>query len=170
MTLNIKRPDVPHIHITTTPDSQISLWVTNFHSVLLYRQRISSYLWLVHRIIPKWHWTLKGQRYPIYMLQLPPCQKFHSICSTASLFRVIGQFEISALNDPQMTLTTKGLKVSIYRYMLQLPPSPKNHSVLLYGQPFLSYRSFLHKCTVWLKMTLNSKRSKVPHIHTASVQ
>ena len=33
----------------------------------------------VHRMTPKWHWTLKGQRYLIYFELLPMSPKFHSV-------------------------------------------------------------------------------------------
>ncbi len=70
-----------------------------FHSVLLYGQRFSRQ---VHRMTPKM--ILNTKR-----LQLPQSPKFHSIL--ASRFRVKGHFETSALNDPNMTLNTKKIKI-----------------------------------------------------------
>ncbi len=114
---------------------------------------------------PEWHWTLKCQRYPMHMLQLPQVPNFTLLHSkrTASHFWVTGQFEISAPNDPKMILNTKRPRHPIY--MWQVPPSPNFHSILLFSQSFSSYRPFWYKCTKWPKVTFNSKRSKLPHVH-----
>ena len=64
---------------------------------------------------PKMTLTLKGQRYPIYILQLPPSilpppprvPNFTPYRSTASYFQVTGHFERSAPNDPKVFFNTK---------------------------------------------------------------
>ena len=66
MTFDTKTWEVPHVHVTTTPESQISIhfaprWVA-FELQAILRQ----VYWMMTP------WTLEGQRYPIYMLQLPP--------------------------------------------------------------------------------------------------
>ncbi len=127
-------------------------------------------------------WTLRGQRFPT-------SPKFHSFRSVA------GHFETSALNEHIITVypchpefhsvslygqpfssyrpftgiwdkctkwpqndikTLKGQRYSIY--ILQLPPSSKYQSAL-------PYRPFCENCIKWHQMTLNIKRSKVPHMH-----
>ena len=75
MTLHTKRSKVPCIHVTTTPDSQISLCFT-LRSIVF---RLQAILRQLHWLTPKWPWRLKGQRYPIYILELTPSPKFHSI-------------------------------------------------------------------------------------------
>ena len=62
-----------------------------------------------------------------------------------------------------MTLYTTG-GCTIYMYVLLVSTIPKFQSVSLYGQLFSTYGPFWEKCTKWPKMTLNSARSKVPHI------
>ncbi len=66
MALNTKRSKVPHTHITTVHDSQISFTFALEPVVF----QIQAILRQMHWMILKWCWTLKGQRYPIYMLQL----------------------------------------------------------------------------------------------------
>ena len=86
MTLKTKRSKVLHIHVTITPKSQISLrvalWPAVFTLQAIFKQ--------VHQITPKWPLTLKGQRYPIYMLQLPLLPNCSLFCCTAGCFQVKG--------------------------------------------------------------------------------
>ena len=42
--------------------------------------------WQVQRMTPKWHWTLKGQRYPIYFELLPTSRNVTPFCSTIARF------------------------------------------------------------------------------------
>ncbi len=70
--LNILRSNVPHIHVTTTPVPQISLSFT-LRPVFYGNFETSA------PNDPKWHWTPKGQRCHIYMLQPVPGPKFHSV-------------------------------------------------------------------------------------------
>ena len=69
---------------------------------------------------PKWWWTLKAQRYPIYD-HYPWVPNYSPICSTASHFWVTGHFE-----------TLRG-------------QSPKFHSASLYRRCF----QVTDKCTEW---------------------
>ncbi len=94
----------------------------------------------------------------------PRLPNFTPFGFTASRFRVTGQFETSALNDPKTTLNTKTSKVP--HIHLTTTPTPKFHSISLHGQPILSYRPHWDNAPNDPKMALNTKRSKVPHIHS----
>ncbi len=96
MTLNTKRSNVAYIHVTTTPESQIS----PCFSVRTVAFELQAILRQVHWMTPKLPWTLKGQRYPVYMIKLLMSPNFTPFCSTASHFWVAGHFEPSAPNDP----------------------------------------------------------------------
>ncbi len=50
-------------------------------------------------------------------------------------------------------------------YILFVPLTPIFHSVLPYRQLFLSYRAFCDNTLSDHKMTMNTTRSKVPHMH-----
>ncbi len=78
MTLNTRRSKLPHIHVTTITQFQISLRFALWPSVF----GLQDILGQMHWMTPKWPWTLRGQRYSICMWQLPPTPKFH----TASLY------------------------------------------------------------------------------------
>ncbi len=58
----------------------------------------------------KWPLKLRDQRYPKYDILLSASPKFHLFRSTAKRFRVTGQFETSAPNDPKMTINTERSK------------------------------------------------------------
>ncbi len=99
ITLNTKRSKGPNVHVTTTTDSHIS---PTFRSTML-RLAISEVLAIfyfpighnirlqssfvykslnsvqVYWMTPKWHWTPKGQRHPIYIWQLPSSPRFISL-------------------------------------------------------------------------------------------
>ncbi len=89
MALDTKRSRAPHIHVTRTAESQISLsfvlWLTVFEvqAILRHMQRLT---------LSKTHWILKGQRYPIYISQLPTSPKFHPVLLYGHLF-----FELKAI-------------------------------------------------------------------------
>ncbi len=91
----------PHIHITTTPDSQISICCTVSHF------RITGHFESNAPNDTKMTFTfrtLKDQRYPDIHIQLPWNPKFQPI----SLYRQsFLNYIASALNDPKMTLDTK---------------------------------------------------------------
>ncbi len=82
MTLNTKRRNVHRMYPTTTPESQMPLhfaiWSTVFELMATSRQ--------VLRTTPKWHWTLKGTRYLIYVLLVPPRHKIQSILLHGQVF------------------------------------------------------------------------------------
>ncbi len=101
--LNTKRWTVPHIHVATTPEWQISL---RFALRLAFIELWAS-LKQVHWITPKWPWTLKCQRYHIYMLKVSI-----SLYDVFRRFRVTGHFETSAPNDSKITLNTERSKVT----------------------------------------------------------
>ena len=58
MNLDIKRSKVPHLHVTTTHDSQLTVGP----AVFKWRAILTQVQW----ITPQRHWTLKCERYPIY--------------------------------------------------------------------------------------------------------
>ncbi len=108
------------------------------------------------------------------MLKLHPILKFQ-FCYMTSPFRVTGHFETSEPSDPppkKNEIETKRLNVlHIYITTAPPPPSTKFQSVLLYRQPFSSYTPYRDKFTKWTQndnVKLNTKRSKVPHMHIAT--
>ncbi len=94
---------------------------------------------------------------------LPRVPNFTPFCSTANLF------ELQAILRQVHQMTSKWrwtLKDRKYfTYMLQLPATAKFHFISLYSQPFSSNRPFETTAQNDPKMTVNTKRSKVPHIH-----
>ncbi len=135
-----------------------TLWLAIFE--------LQAILRTVHQMTPKWPWTLKGQKYPMYILQLPRVTDFTPFRSTASCSRVTGHFETSALNDSKMTLNTKRSKVPhkccrpyIYYNYPWVPKFPSLHS--RFQVPGHVKRSVPNDP----QMTLNTKSSKVPHIY-----
>ncbi len=114
MTLTTETLNITHIHFKTTPNSQIALRFDLWTAIL----ELQIILIQVHRMTPKWLWTRKGKRHPIYMLQLPPESQFlrHFTLRTAV-------FELQTILD---------------------------------------------KCTNWPKMILNTKMSKITHIHSTT--
>ncbi len=99
MTLNNKQ--------STTPASQIAL----IYALQLASFEVNTILRQVYRMKSIWPWTLKGQSYPIYMLQQPRVPNFTPFLSTGSRFRVSGHFET---RDTQIKLKTKLLKLPIH--------------------------------------------------------
>ncbi len=66
MTLNPTRSKVPHIRVTSVPESQITLRFAIRPAVF----EIEAILRQVDRMTSIWPWTLQGQRYPTYELQI----------------------------------------------------------------------------------------------------
>ncbi len=105
-TLNTKRSNVPHTHVVTNPESQISLcfalWVAIFELQAILRQ--------VHQKTPKWPGTLEGHMHPIYIYDNWLPRTFHS-------FWLYGQPFLSnspswyKYTDSKLTLNTKRSKV-----------------------------------------------------------
>ena len=148
MTLNTKRSKVLNIQITTTPESKISL---NF-ALRPAISQIQAILREVHRMILKWLWTQKGQRYPICMLQQPPSPRFHPYALHRHPFSSYRPFWDKCTERPQMTLNTKRSKVPHICCISNL--SPNFHPISLYGQPFSSYRPICDKYTKWSQHNL----------------
>ncbi len=120
MTLNTKRSKVlSHLRCVSTPKFQFSLRFALQPDVF----KLQANLRYVHRMTSKWHWILKDQRYPIYMLQLdyPRLPNFGPFSSTSSHFLVTSQSETSALNDFQMTLNTKRSNITQVYKMYKYP-------------------------------------------------
>ncbi len=86
----------------------------------------------VHQMNPKWHWTLRGQVHPLYVLLLPKSPKFQSLSVT-------GHFGTSATNDPKMTLNTTRSKI-LHIYVISISASIS--VLLLYDEPFSRPRTF----------------------------
>ncbi len=67
--------NVPHICSISVPESQISLsfalWPAFF--------KLQAILRKVHKRTQKWHWTLQGQMYPIYVVLMSLSLEFHSV-------------------------------------------------------------------------------------------
>ncbi len=133
--MNTTRSKVPHIGVTSIPESQISVSFALRPDVL----KVHAILRKVHQMTKKWPWTLQGQRYPIYVLleYCPWVPNFSRFPSTTSCFRVLGQFETSALNDPKMTLdTTRSNTPHIYVTGTPPPPNSKFNSPHFALSPF----------------------------------
>ncbi len=64
-----------YVCVTSVLDSQILIRFALRPAVF----EIQASLGQVHQMTPKWHWTLQGQRYPIYVLLLSTSSKVHSI-------------------------------------------------------------------------------------------
>ncbi len=159
MILNTKRSNVPHIHTTAA----------KFQSVLRYGELFSSYrtfLRQVHRKTTQRPRTLKGQRYPIYMLQLPRVPDFTPFCSTASRVWVTGHFETSAPKDPKMILNTKTSKVP--HMPIYIGELPNFNPFCSMASRFRVTDSFETSAQKAYKMTLNTKGQRYPvHVTTA---
>ncbi len=118
---------------------------------------------------PKWPCTLKGQRYPIHILPLPTTPKFHpSLLHGYTLgldvFKLHTPFWDKCTKWPQIILNNKickGTPHTGYNYP-QLP----NFSVFrTMTSRFADTDHFDTSALNDPKMTLNTKRSKVIHIH-----
>ncbi len=119
MALNTLYTHTLYTHVTSTQTRK-------FQSFSLYGHPSSSYIPFWDKCTqwpPKWRWTLIGQRYPIYMLQLPPSPKIRSVLLYGQPFWVTGHFETSAPNDIKMTLNTKRSKMPhiIYNNYSRVP-------------------------------------------------
>ncbi len=75
MTLNTKRSKEPLIHVPSTPEPKISIHFALQSAVF----QVQAILRNAQQMTSKWPWTLQGQRYPIYLIQVSPSPKFHSI-------------------------------------------------------------------------------------------
>ena len=142
---------IPNIHVTS-----YSYQVPNFTLIRPTgtRFRVTGHFETTGPSDPKRVWTVKGQRCPIYMLQVSTSPICHSYYSTAGHLWVTGHFETCASNNPQMTLNFKRSKaryICMYTIYVTTTPESEIHSASFCSQPFLSYRPF------WLKMVCNSK-------------
>ena len=117
-------------------------------------------------MIPKWPWTLQGQKCPIYLLQVPQRPLFHSVSFYGQRFSSYRTIWDNCTKCPKMTLNSKRSKV--HHMHVITTPRPNFHTVSSYGQRFSSYRSIWDMCTECPQMTLNTKRSKVPYIHVTT--
>ena len=109
---------------------------------------LQTFLRQVHRITPKWHWALKGQRCPIYMLQLhqpPQTNKFYSILLRRAVLELQHILRQVRRRTSIWPWTLKDQRYPIYI----VEPSPNLHPISLYSQPFSSYMTFWDKCTEW---------------------
>ncbi len=112
MLMSPKFKSVPQIYVCYgLPESQLSVSfplrppVSELHAIL--RQ--------VYRITPKWPWTLHGQRYPIYVLEIYRCLKFHPIflCDQPFLrYKIVDNWKCTKL--PQNGLEPLTVKSTLY--------------------------------------------------------
>ncbi len=96
MTLNPTRSSVPHICITSIPESQISVLFTLWPAVAVLRQ--------VRQMTLNDFEPYKVKSAPYMRYQYLRVPNFTLLRSMASRFWVTGHFEKSALNDPKMSL------------------------------------------------------------------
>ncbi len=132
MTLkNTKRSKIPNLYATSI--SRVPKF-TQFCSTTS-RFRVTGHFETSAPNDPKWHWTLTGQRSPVYTLQVPPNPKFPSASLDGQPFSSYRPFWETCTEWPQNDI----IKAS---YMFQVPPNPKFQSVSLDGKPFSSYKPF----------------------------
>ncbi len=142
-----KTKSYPHVYLTTTSKYQIS----QFRSMAS-RFRVTGHL------------ATSAQNEPKIALNTKViCTLSSRFLSLASCLQGTVHFDTSVLNDPKMALNTKGAKTLPYKY--DNYPWLLNFTFSLYGQPSSSYRPFWHKCTNWPQNDIDTKRSKLPHIH-----
>ncbi len=125
------------INVTTVPESQ-------FQSVLLYDQPfcgVNASLTQMQQITPKWHCTLQGQRYPLYVLLK----------------------NRNAPDDLRMTLNLKCQKCPVYIKYLNVPRRSNFLSVWLYGQDTQLLK--IGNATNDPKTNLENLRVKIPCIY-----
>ncbi len=132
--MNIKRPKVPHIQVTTTPR------VPNFALRPATFER-----------------TLKGQRYPMHVttpeFQISLCFPLQPV--VFELQGILRQVEMT----PQITLNTKRSQV-LHMHVTNRPPTPHRIPNSTPFHPTESYRPLWASAP---KMSLNTKRWKVLH-------
>ncbi len=117
---------------------------------------------------PKWPSTVKGQRYPAYILQLPPSHNIH--CFTLWL----AAFELQAIlrqvpNDPQKW-PWKRSKVLYKNTTTTTPTSESQISLpLALRRAVFKIQAILRDkyAPNDLKITMKSKRSKVPYLRVS---
>ena len=115
----------------------------------------------VHRIIPKWPWTLQDQMYSLYVLQLLIVWNSSPFRSVTSRFGVTGHFDTSAPNDPQMTSNTKRLKVP-HIYCIRAPESQISLHLALRPAAFEVQANLSQAHRMTTKKVLNNKGKIYP--------
>ncbi len=91
------------------PGSQISILFALRPAIF----ELQAILRQAHRLTPKWLWMLKGQRYPIYMLQLLSL-KFHSLPLQPADFELQAILKQAHRMTPKWHWTIKGQRYPIY--------------------------------------------------------
>ncbi len=161
MTLDTKGSNVPHIHVTAMLKTQISVcfdlrWAVSELQVIM-RQ--------VHWLTPKWHWALKG--HPMYMWQLLQSQiSFRFALRTApfELQAILRQVHWMTPNDVKRW-KVKDTPHTCYNY-------PRLPNFSLFRPSSSRFRVSGHYETSAPndpKITLSTKRSKVPHLHVTTI-
>ncbi len=152
--LNTKGSKAPNLLVTTTLKSQIlllfALWLAVFELQAILRH--------MRQMTP---WTLKGQRYPIYMLQLPLSSKFQSISLYAGLFVSYNPVWDKWAERAQNDLEHWKVK-DAPTYMLQLPRvtqflSMISHFEILANFLFVLWAQCIRKIWIFFE-TLNLKK------------
>ncbi len=98
----------PYTFITIVPESQISLCFA-LRPAFFNKQAI---LRQVHRMTPKWPWTLQGQRYPINVLEVSMGPKFNAVSLYNQPFSRFRPFGDKCTEWPQVDLETFKVKLS----------------------------------------------------------
>ncbi len=165
MTLNTKRYPMSTWQLPSSP---------KYQAVLLYGQAFSSCSHFETSASTDPQLTLNAQKSKvpqIHMITTPESQfskNLYWFRSTETCLWVTGHFEISALNDPQMTLNAIWSKASHICYKsLRVPPNFTRFCST--ASCFWVIGQFETSGSNDPKMTLNTKRSKVPHIVVAAV-
>ncbi len=144
--------------VTSLPESQMSvhslLWpaVSQLQAILrqLYRMTLNTNFKVQHIC----YWC---PRFP----------NFSPFCSTTSRFDLQDILILVHWRTPKLPWALQSQTYPIDALLVS--SIPKLQSLLLYGQPFLSYRPFEKSASSHPKMTLNIKRSKVPHMCVANI-
>ncbi len=156
MTLNPTSSIVPHIFITTVPESQISLRFALRPAFF----NIQAILRQVHQMTPKWPWILQGHRYPIYVLLVSMSPKFHFVSLYDEPFSSYRPFWEKRTKWPQNDLESYKVKLS---YIYVCFTSIHEAQISLFCSKTNHYRvtgQFWEKCTKWPQLDLEPYKVK----------
>ena len=88
---------VPHICVTSVPNSQMSL------RPAIFKLHVQAILRQLHRMTPKWSWTLQGQKYRICVSLVFLGRKFQCVALRPSTYEI---YEIQGCQISQMRWMT----------------------------------------------------------------
>ncbi len=114
----------------------------------------------MHWMTLKWHWTLWGQIYTLYVLLVPLSPKVHSVSLNNQPFSRYRPFCGKCTEWPPNDLEQyKVICAAIY--VLLVSTTTQFRFVSLYDQMFSRYRLFWDKCTEWHQMDLEHYKVKI---------